>query len=97
MPQSATALRSSSTELTASMTTVITETIKLLVQFPDQVTVSKQTNATTVTFLVRVAPDDIDSVLGKSNRTLRSLRLMLKSLSRPSSVTFDLGIYAGRT
>jgi predicted RNA-binding protein YlqC (UPF0109 family) len=96
MPKSANAPDVSSLELSVSAAVVITETIKLLVERPEQVVVTTQTSSRSVNFLVKVAPDDVGAVVGKNGRTARSLRVLLNAFSRHSNVPFDLDIYVGR-
>ena len=93
MPRSSTAPLVSSSELAISTATVIAETVKLLVNSPHKVSVETRTSTTSVTLLVRVAPDDIGVVIGRQGRTARSLRVLLNAISSHSALPFELDIY----
>jgi predicted RNA-binding protein YlqC (UPF0109 family) len=72
--------------------TVLTETVKLLVENPDRVTLEARTTTGQVNFLVRVAPEDLGRVLGKQGRTVRSLRALLHSMAQKSEIRIDFDV-----
>jgi predicted RNA-binding protein YlqC (UPF0109 family) len=72
--------------------TVLTETVKLLVEHPERVTLEERTTGEQVNFLVRVAPEDLGRVLGKQGRTVRSLRALLHSIAQKSKIRIDFDV-----
>lgn len=53
--------------------------VKSLVDRPDEVAVTVQESARTVTLEVRVAPDDMGKVIGRQGRVAKAVRTVVKA------------------
>jgi predicted RNA-binding protein YlqC (UPF0109 family) len=93
MPQSA-IVSVQRLDAAAQIATVLIESMKLLVRHPDRVLMDARTTADQVSFLVRVAPEDLGCVLGKQGRTVRSLRALLYSMAQNSEIRIEFDVRA---
>ena len=71
--------------------------IRLQVHRPDRVDMKAQYVGNSVLLQLRVSPDDIGKVIGKQGRTVRSLRIVLSSISSKTGVHFELDLHAEQT
>jgi predicted RNA-binding protein YlqC (UPF0109 family) len=76
----------------ARTVSLMTETVKLLVEYPDRVTIEAKTTAEQVNILVHVAPEDIGKVLGKQGRIANSLRMLLHSIGQKSGIRIQFDV-----
>ena len=97
MPETALISPISSRELAVSTATVMADIVRLLVHRPDRVHMKICNDVGKVILRVRVAPDDLGKVIGKQGRTVRSLRMVLSSISSKTGVHFELDIHAEQT
>jgi uncharacterized protein len=75
-----------------SMTTLVTEIARALVDSPDQVSVETIREGEGTVLRLRVASSDIGKVIGKQGRTARSLRTILTAASMKMKHRFSLDI-----
>ena len=75
-----------------SMTTLMTEIARALVDSPDQVSVETIREGEGTVLRLRVASSDIGKVIGKQGRTARSLRTILTAASMKMKHRFSLDI-----
>ena len=75
----------------------MTDTVRLLVHRPDRVNMKILRYGTSLVLRLCVAPDDLGKVIGKQGRTVRSLRVVLSSISSKSGVHFELDIHSEPT
>lgn len=85
-------MTSSSIEVASVASALVRDIAKLLVQFPEQVTVETRSDETSMTFVLRVAPQDVGAIVGKDGRTARSLRTLVVGFFRKSGTHFHLDI-----
>jgi predicted RNA-binding protein YlqC (UPF0109 family) len=97
MPESALLPRIGSADLTLATGKIVADTVRHIVNFPHRVDVKIQANGPFVTLMLQVAPDDIGKVIGKQGRTVRSLRMILSSISSKTGVHFALEVQPERT
>lgn len=74
---------------------VVTELVRILrwmVDRPDDVQVHEVRDAETTVLEARVAPDDVGKVLGRSGRTVRSLRALLRARGERDGARYELDI-----
>jgi predicted RNA-binding protein YlqC (UPF0109 family) len=76
----------------ASMTTLVAEIARALVDSPDQVSVETLRDGEGTVLRLRVASSDIGKVIGKQGRTARSLRTILAAASMKMKHRFTLDI-----
>ena len=62
-----------------SMHELVTMMVRALVDHPEQVTVNKVEGERSITFEVRVAPDDFGKVIGKGGRIADALRTLIRA------------------
>lgn len=65
---------------------------KALVDDPDAVSVSLSQNGSESVIALRVAPDDLGKVIGKSGRTAESLRTLLSAAAQKAGLRCRLEI-----
>jgi len=53
--------------------------VESLVQYPEQVSITRVDNPEGYTLEVRVAPDDMGKVIGKQGRIVRAIRTVVKA------------------
>jgi predicted RNA-binding protein YlqC (UPF0109 family) len=59
----------------------VEEVVRLLVDEPEAVTIEEELDGNTRTFFVRVAPDDVGKVIGKSGRVVSALRAVVSAIA----------------
>ncbi len=59
----------------------VEELIKQLVDSPDQVEIEEEMDHNTRTFYVRVAPEDVGRIIGKSGRVVSAVRCVVSALA----------------
>ena len=59
---------------------IIEYTVKSLVEFPDQVSITSTMQDSKELFEIRVSTQDIGKVIGKDGQTIRAVRMLLYSL-----------------
>lgn len=74
------------------MRTLVEEIAKVLVDAPDQVSVTPVDEDEGTVLELRVAPDDLGKVIGKQGRTARSLRTILGAASMKFHERYSLEI-----
>ena len=94
MPDTALISPISSRELAISTATVMADTVRLLVHRPDRVKVKIYEQADRIVLRLHAAPDDLGKIIGKQGRTVRSLRIVLSSISSKTGVHFELDVNA---
>jgi predicted RNA-binding protein YlqC (UPF0109 family) len=55
--------------------------IKSVVESPDSIEIEEETQGNTRTFFVRVAPEDIGKVIGKSGRVVSAIRCVVSAVA----------------
>jgi predicted RNA-binding protein YlqC (UPF0109 family) len=58
--------------------------IKQVVELPDQVEIEEEFESGTRTFFVRVAPNDVGKVIGKSGRVVTAIRCVVSAVAAKS-------------
>jgi len=58
--------------------------IKGVVENPDQIEIDEEFEAGTRTFFVRVSPDDVGKVIGKSGRVVTAIRCVVSAVAAKS-------------
>ncbi|HMG01874.1 MAG TPA: KH domain-containing protein [Edaphobacter sp.] len=76
----------------ASMTGLVTEIARALVDYPESVFVEAFAEDEATVIRLRVAPNDIGKVIGKQGRTARSMRTILAAASMKLKHRFSLDI-----
>ena len=74
---------------------VVTDLIGVLrwmVDRPDDVEVHEVRDGETTVLEARVAPDDVGKVLGRSGRTVRSLRALLRTRGERDGARYELDV-----
>ena len=66
--------------------------IKLMVDSPDEVSITATTDPSGATLRLSVAPSDTGKVIGMQGRTARSLRVILGAISKTSQINISLDI-----
>jgi len=61
------------------MTENLAQIIKVIADHPEQVEVTRHIQGPSITFHVKVAPDDAGKVIGKEGRVINALRLLVKA------------------
>lgn len=61
------------------MKELLTYIIKSLVSEPDAITITEETDGDTVTFSLRVAPQDAGRVIGRHGRIAKEIRTLMKA------------------
>jgi predicted RNA-binding protein YlqC (UPF0109 family) len=64
--------------------------VKSIVENPDDATVTSKVNARGETLEVRVHPDDLGRVIGRSGKTAKALRTLVKALAEGKRVRVDV-------
>lgn len=64
--------------------------VKGIVEHPDDVTVSDSTNRRGELIEIRVHPEDLGRVIGRSGRTATSIRTLVHSLANGRKVRVDV-------
>ena len=70
------------------MRDVVAYLARALVDEPDRVTVEELPGARGVTYEVRAAPDDVGKLIGRSGRTVKSVRRLVRAVG-PSQLGAD--------
>ncbi len=94
MPESALTSRISSPEAIAQTAKVILDTVRQIVHHPFRVRMRTRTDGRGVLLDLFVAPEDLGRVIGKQGRTVRSLRVILSTISSKTDVRFELDVQA---
>lgn len=63
-----------------SLLTLVEETVQLLVNEPDAVSVHEEDDRGTMVYTVTVAPGDVGRVIGKDGRVVSSLRQVVSAV-----------------
>jgi len=71
---------------------LVSEIAKVLVDSPDEVNVREVEGEQVTVLELRVAPDDLGSVIGKQGRTARSIRTILSAAGMKLNRRFTLEI-----
>ena len=58
--------------------------IKSVVENPDQIEIEEETEMGARTFYVRVSPDDVGKVIGKSGRVVSAIRCVVSAVAAKS-------------
>jgi predicted RNA-binding protein YlqC (UPF0109 family) len=58
--------------------------VKSVVENPDQIEIQEETEMGTRTFYVRVAPDDVGKVIGKTGRVVSAIRCVVSAVAAKS-------------
>lgn len=64
---------------------MLTNLVKALVEYPDDVAVKPIEGDSTVVFEVQVNPEDTGKVIGKKGRTINALRTIIRSSASTGS------------
>jgi len=64
--------------------------VRSIVENPDDVTVTSKVKARGETLEVRVHPDDLGRVIGRSGKTAKALRTLVKALAEGKRVRVDV-------
>jgi Predicted RNA-binding protein (contains KH domain) len=64
--------------------------VRSIVENPDDVTVTSKVNSRGETLEVRVHPDDLGRVIGRSGKTAKALRTLVKALAEGKRVRVDV-------
>ncbi len=59
----------------------VEQVVKLVVDEPDAVHIEEEVDGNTRTFFVRVAPDDVGKVIGKSGRVVSAIRAVVSAIA----------------
>jgi len=68
------------------------ETIRLMVDEPDQVEIDEVDDGSLVTFRLRVAEADLGKVIGRQGRTARAIRTLLAAREAVADEAYDFEI-----
>jgi uncharacterized protein len=74
------------------MRALVEEIARMLVDAPDEVSVSQQEKGEGVVLQLAVAPNDLGKVIGKQGRTARSIRTLLAAASMKFNRRYSLEI-----
>ena len=96
MPETALTGKTGSSELVSETAKVVADIVRLIVHLPFRVQMQAQTEGRAVLLMLTVAPDDLGKIIGKQGRTVRSLRVILSTISSRSGVHFELDVHAER-
>jgi len=55
--------------------------ISAIVSHPDEVSITRDTVDSAITFTVTTVPDDIGKIIGKDGRTIKAIRTLLKIIA----------------
>ncbi|MGV3617164.1 MAG: KH domain-containing protein [Fimbriimonas sp.] len=58
--------------------------VKSVVENPDQIEITEETEMGARTFYVRVAPDDVGKVIGKTGRVVSAIRCVVSAVAAKS-------------
>jgi hypothetical protein len=58
--------------------------VKSVVENPDQIEIDEENEMGTRTFYVRVSPDDVGKVIGKSGRVVSAIRCVVSAVAAKS-------------
>ncbi|MCQ9384912.1 RNA-binding protein [Brevibacterium sp. 50QC2O2] len=64
--------------------------VRGIVDYPDDVTIKERHGHRGTTLEVRVHPDDLGRVIGRSGRTAKALRTVINALAAPDNIRVDL-------
>ena len=59
----------------------VEQLVRSVVENPDSIAIEEETQGNTRTFFVRVAPDDIGKVIGKSGRVVSAIRCVVSAVA----------------
>lgn len=62
----------------------VEELVRSVVEFPDQVEIEEEVDGGVRTFYVRVAPEDVGKVIGKSGRVVSAIRQVVSAVASKS-------------
>ncbi len=68
---------------------------KALVEHPDKVTVTEQTEGSTVKVDLRVDPSDMGKVIGRQGRIARAIRAVVKAAATRDNIAAEVNIDDG--
>ena len=74
------------------METLVEYIVKQLVDFPEEVAVSKEKEGNTIILRVSTNPDDIGKVIGKNGRIASSIRTIVKNATIKSKYKYIVKI-----
>ena len=59
----------------------VEQLVRSVVESPESIAIEEETQGNTRTFFVRVAPDDIGKVIGKSGRVVSAIRCVVSAVA----------------
>lgn len=62
----------------------VEELVKSVVESPNDIEIDEENEGGTRTFFVRVAPDDVGKVIGKSGRVVSAIRCVVSAVAAKS-------------
>lgn len=66
--------------------------VKHLVVYPEQVSVSTETEDYNSTIFIKAHPDDLGKIIGKSGKVVNSIRTIIKTIGNKSGVRYRIKI-----
>ncbi len=68
------------------ITEFVQNIVKHLIDYPEELTITQVEGEKGAVFEIRVNPDDIGKVIGKSGRTVKALRTLVGALAARSGI-----------
>jgi predicted RNA-binding protein YlqC (UPF0109 family) len=79
-----------SEDVAAATRSMLAQLIQPLIDYPDRCSVDLVQRGDAVTFVIRVAPDDVDKFVGRNLRTGRSLQVLASAVGMRAQRKFSL-------
>jgi len=76
----------------ADFKTILSDMVKPIVVYPDDVVITEEAKGDTVTLTLNVNPSDMGKVIGKHGKIARSLRLIMKAAATQSGKKVNVEI-----
>lgn len=66
--------------------------VKHLVNYPEQVSVSTESEEYKTTIFIKANPDDLGKIIGKSGKVVNSIRTIIKTIGNKTGIRYKIKI-----